>query len=208
MLARQLRLRLVASDDSDVPRNLQNMVVSIHAIATFQALHDYLRPRVAGLLGSSLRLSGMFAALAASGLMGSSTKPQVDVEATTKPSNTSPTADARTSISSSAQSTAQRRRSQRLAKQPPALAPSEIMENNSVTDDAKGSTPVDTFESTSSAGATIAPSELAPTEMVVDTELQAEFSDDEDVDAEVFDDDLDPDNSVSEKTINLSIAEG
>lgn len=42
------------------------MVVSIHAIATFQALNDYLRPRVAG-LASSGRLSNMLAALAASG---------------------------------------------------------------------------------------------------------------------------------------------
>lgn len=67
MLARQLRLRLVADDDSDIPRNLQNMVVSIHAIATFQALNDYLRPRVAGSMSSG-RLSNMLAALAASGL--------------------------------------------------------------------------------------------------------------------------------------------
>ncbi|KAF8160476.1 hypothetical protein K438DRAFT_309781 [Mycena galopus ATCC 62051] len=52
LLTRQLRLHLVAGDESDVPRNLHNIVVSIHAIATFQALHDYLRPRVAGLLGS------------------------------------------------------------------------------------------------------------------------------------------------------------
>ena len=41
LLARQLRLRLAAGDDS----------VSMHAIATFQALRDYLRPRVSGLLG-------------------------------------------------------------------------------------------------------------------------------------------------------------
>ena len=50
LLARQLRLRLVAGEDSDIPKNLHNIVVSIHAIATFQALHDYLRPRVAGLM--------------------------------------------------------------------------------------------------------------------------------------------------------------
>jgi E3 ubiquitin-protein ligase TRIP12 len=68
------RLRLVAGDNSDIPRNLHNIVVSIHPIVTFQALHDYLRPRVAGLLSSS-RLSGMFAALAASGFVGSTSKP-------------------------------------------------------------------------------------------------------------------------------------
>ena len=46
LLARQLRLRLIAADDSDIPKNLSNIIVSIHAIATFQALHDYLRPRL------------------------------------------------------------------------------------------------------------------------------------------------------------------
>jgi E3 ubiquitin-protein ligase TRIP12 len=147
----------------------------------------------------------MFAALAASGLMGSSTKPQGDVAPVTKPSSSNPAADASSSIPNSAQTTAQRRRSQRLAK---ASASSEIPANNSNTDDAKESTPFDMFETHSSAGATILPSELVPSEMVVDTELQAEFSDDEDVDAEVFDDDIDPDNSISEKTINLSIVEG
>ena len=73
MLARQLRLRLVAEEDSDIPRNCSNIIVSIHAIATFQALNDYLRPRISGLhpgmmSGSGSRLSGMLAALAASGL--------------------------------------------------------------------------------------------------------------------------------------------
>ena len=74
MLARQLRLRLVAVDGSDIPRNCSNIIVSIHAIATFQALNDYLRPRISGLLGGmgGSRLSGMLAALAASGIPTSS----------------------------------------------------------------------------------------------------------------------------------------
>jgi len=45
MLARQLKLRLV-TDDPDIPRSCSNVVVSIHAIATFQAFNDYLRPRI------------------------------------------------------------------------------------------------------------------------------------------------------------------
>src|SRR5882672_7986670 len=74
MLARQLRLRLVAADGSEIPRNCSNIIVSIHAIATFQALNDYLRPRISGLLGGmgGSRLSGMLAALAASGIPASS----------------------------------------------------------------------------------------------------------------------------------------
>ena len=45
-LAKQLRLRLVAEDDSEIPRPYRNIMVSIHAIATFKALDDYLRPRM------------------------------------------------------------------------------------------------------------------------------------------------------------------
>jgi E3 ubiquitin-protein ligase TRIP12 len=46
MLAKQIRLKLVADDDSDIPRAYRNIMVSIHAIATFKALDDYLRPRI------------------------------------------------------------------------------------------------------------------------------------------------------------------
>ncbi|KAG8874928.1 Ubiquitin fusion degradation protein 4 [Tulasnella sp. 331] len=64
MLARQLRLRLVAAEGMIVPKNCTNITVSIHAIATFQALHDYLRPRVAG-VGPGSRFGGVLAAFAA-----------------------------------------------------------------------------------------------------------------------------------------------
>ena len=46
MLAKQLRLKLVADDDSEIPKSFRNIMVSIHAIATFKALDDYLRPRI------------------------------------------------------------------------------------------------------------------------------------------------------------------
>jgi E3 ubiquitin-protein ligase TRIP12 len=46
MLAKQLRLKLVADDASGVPKHYRNIMVSIHAIATFKALDDYLRPRI------------------------------------------------------------------------------------------------------------------------------------------------------------------
>lgn len=45
MLSRQIRLRLSADGDADIPANYHEMIVSIHAIATFKALDDYLRPR-------------------------------------------------------------------------------------------------------------------------------------------------------------------
>ncbi|KAI6008984.1 ubiquitin-protein ligase [Pisolithus marmoratus] len=74
LLARQLRLRLVTDDDSDIPRNLQNMV----------ALNDYLRPRVAGILSNG-RLSNMLAALAASGF-GPGSVPRAPFDAEGQPS--------------------------------------------------------------------------------------------------------------------------
>ncbi|KAK4634501.1 putative ubiquitin fusion degradation protein [Fulvia fulva] len=46
MLAKQLRLKLVAGEESGIPRAYRNIMVSIHAIATFKALDDYLRPRI------------------------------------------------------------------------------------------------------------------------------------------------------------------
>ena len=46
MLSKQLRLKLVADDDADMPRPFKNLMISIHAIATFKALDDYLRPRI------------------------------------------------------------------------------------------------------------------------------------------------------------------
>ncbi|KAK0641274.1 hypothetical protein B0T16DRAFT_335867 [Cercophora newfieldiana] len=46
MLAKQIRLKLVADDDSDIPRPYRNIMVSIHAITTLKSLDDYLRPRI------------------------------------------------------------------------------------------------------------------------------------------------------------------
>jgi E3 ubiquitin-protein ligase TRIP12 len=46
MLSKQLRLKLTANADSDIPPSYRDITVSIHAIATFKALDDYLRPRI------------------------------------------------------------------------------------------------------------------------------------------------------------------
>ncbi|KAM0786305.1 hypothetical protein ACM66B_001783 [Microbotryomycetes sp. NB124-2] len=75
MLARQLKLRLVAEDGSDIPKSCSNIVVSIHAIATFQAFNDYLRPRILAASGSSLTdrsASGLAALLGNAMAAGSS----------------------------------------------------------------------------------------------------------------------------------------
>jgi E3 ubiquitin-protein ligase TRIP12 len=198
LLARQLRLRLVAGEDeSDVPRNLHNIIVSIHAIATFQALHDYLRPRVAGLLSSGSRLSGMLAALAAS---ASTSRNNVsDAQATKPPS--APPAESSSSVSASGSApTVVRRRSQRLSAK----------NANSPGSGAASSTdlPAPSSVNPETLGMSVSTAmETTPSDTVVDTGLEAEFTDDE-IDADMFDDEVDPDSSVSDKTITLSIVEG
>ncbi|KAL6854664.1 hypothetical protein J3F83DRAFT_754391 [Trichoderma novae-zelandiae] len=72
MLGKQLKLRLVADDEASIPRPYRNIMVSIHAIATFKSLDDYLRPRIS--LAERPRisrrdgLSRTLAAIASSGL--------------------------------------------------------------------------------------------------------------------------------------------
>lgn len=46
MLAKQIRLKLLADDTSGIPAQYRNVMVSIHAITTFKSLEDYLRPRI------------------------------------------------------------------------------------------------------------------------------------------------------------------
>lgn len=74
MLGKQIRLRLVADDESDIPKPYRNIMVSIHAIATLKSLDEYLRPRISLTdrpRGSSRRdgLSRALAAMAGAGGM-------------------------------------------------------------------------------------------------------------------------------------------
>ena len=46
LLSRQIRLRLTAEGEEDIPASYRDLIVSIHAIATFKALDDYLRPKM------------------------------------------------------------------------------------------------------------------------------------------------------------------
>ncbi|KAH9172968.1 hypothetical protein EDB89DRAFT_1961917 [Lactarius sanguifluus] len=173
LLARQLRLRLVAAEGSDIPKNFNNIVVSIHAIATFQALHDYLRPRVSGLMFSGSRLSGMLAALAGVTSGGlSATKPPDQPEASTSagPSATAAASEA--------------------VPEPPAV-------------EAGPSNPPPASLGSSAEPPTSAAGEDSFGD---NAEFTADFTDD-DVEAEVFDDEIDPDNVSAEKTVTLSVAD-
>ena len=46
MLSKQLRIRLIGDENTETPRTFKHQMISIHAIATFKALDDYLRPRL------------------------------------------------------------------------------------------------------------------------------------------------------------------
>lgn len=197
----------MAGDDSDIPRNLHNIVVSIHAIATFQALHDYLRPRVAGLLSGGSRLSGMFAALAASGLVGSTTtkSPGEEPSSSSKPDQVS---ESSTTPGASSTPTVQRRRSQRLAQ----LGTTSSEESPGGGDHTTAPSAPTAHDGPAPAPSDSSPNPVAaektPSDTLVDSELHADFSDEDEIDAEVFDEDGDPENPVAEKTITLSVAEG
>ncbi|KAI0924248.1 hypothetical protein AcW2_005179 [Taiwanofungus camphoratus] len=205
LLARQLRLRLAAAEDSDIPKNLSNIVVSIHAIATFQALHDYLRPRVAGSLPSGSRLSGMLAALAAS------VPPPSSHGVAEEPTKSTAVPGAEGTASSSAG--VNRRRSLRLSAKKSAtnVAPVESAPHTQT----EGANEANAGSSSASVNlehsevplSTSAPDSASSGTIVHDAGFVADFTDDEvDVDAEVLDED-DPDTSISDKTITVSVGD-
>lgn len=180
LLARQLRLRLVADDESDIPRNLRNMVVSIHAIATFQALNDYLRPRITGLMSTG-GLPGMLAALAASGF-GPATS-RNPLEAPTQPSKPAESSSAPKTASetpATGSSEVGRRRSLRLSAKNGGL---------SVDGGGNGTITVPTIDAgpTASSSSASAPQSTAHRmeALIQDSGLVSDFTDDE-VDAEVI----------------------
>jgi E3 ubiquitin-protein ligase TRIP12 len=141
---------------------------------------------------SGSRLSGMLAALAgvtSSGLSATTTttKPPDQPEASTSSSAAGPSA------------TVERRRSQRLsAKSAAALAsePAEPGPSNPLPPPSLGSS---AEPPTSLPGGDDGFGDNA--------EFTADFTDD-DVEAEVFDDEMDPDNVSTEKTVTLSVADG
>ncbi|KAF9221474.1 hypothetical protein BS17DRAFT_758087 [Gyrodon lividus] len=192
LLARQLRLRLVADDDSEIPRNLQNMVVSIHAIATFQALNDYLRPRVAGLLSSG-RLSNMLAALAASGFgPGATSRTPPDPEVGQAMATVSVQPALSPSEAPVPSGEVRRRRSQRLsAKNGTSRTSGPVPDSSS----AAPTSPASPSRSMS----------RREESLIQESGFAAEFTDEE-VDAEVFEEDEGGD-PVADKTVTLSIAE-
>lgn len=130
MLAKQLRLKLVAEDDSGIPKPYRNIMVSIHAIATFKALDDYLRPRmhVAAERPRGSRTRDQFAAYAQALAEGRAPPPpETPSESNSRHSKKSsktkprPNEDSEAGPSSSKEKT--RRSSRRQQTQPPPPPP-------------------------------------------------------------------------------------
>ena len=160
-------------------------MVSIHAIATFQALHDYLRPRVSGLIGGSSRLSGMLAALAASGFGSPRSEEPIPKAATSSTAN-----------KGSSEQNVGRRRSQRLAK----------LAGNTERTEAKDEDTMMGGPITAASTSEAIRSDPTLSDTLVGSELADDYANDDEIDAEVFDDE-DSDNSIAEKTITVNVAE-
>ncbi|KAJ4985328.1 ubiquitin-protein ligase [Stagonosporopsis vannaccii] len=131
MLAKQLRLKLVAEDDSGIPKSYRNIMVSIHAIATFKALDDYLRPRmhVAADRPRGSRTRDQFAAYAQALAEGRAPPPpETPNESTSRPSKKSSSSKSKLNEDSeagpsSASREKTRRSSRRQQTQPPPPPP-------------------------------------------------------------------------------------
>ena len=179
-----------------MPKTLSNIIVSIHAIATFQALHDYLRPRVAGLMAGGSRLSSMLAALASSGLTPGSSAAGLLGELPRPPPSDSASIAGIT-----------RRRSQRLSAKK-----SGQLQDSDAGDDAQAAQSNEPGQSASSGSNALEPTEAgigepAPSDTVVNEDEYAEFTDDEvDVDAEVIEED--GDQEMPDKTVTVSVGDG
>ncbi|KAK8858675.1 hypothetical protein IAR55_002904 [Kwoniella newhampshirensis] len=226
-LSRTMRIRLQADDGEDVPKHVSTLTVTIQAIAPMQALHDYLRPRVAD-ANYGNGLSRMFAAYAAGmpgrGPSGSGTSRLLDALASASGSASRPVAAAsdprltlgapvttgkseevpqRGGTAESATGTSkspkvQRRRSARLSAQ-------------GVTAGGESGAAVPAPQASSPTTATAAMSSSAPEPTILpDLPMDMDFDDDyseEDYDAEVFDEDMDEEIArPTERVVNMSVA--
>ncbi|KAG8692329.1 Ubiquitin fusion degradation protein 4, partial [Ceratobasidium sp. 395] len=227
MLARQLRLRIVAEEGTDAPRSCSNIVVSIHAIATFQALNDYLRPRVAGALagmsGGGSRLSGVLAAFAAAAGLPAGALGRVAASANASSLGAGPGAS---SSSGAPPPTIGRRRSQRL----------KAKDNTSGDAGGEGTSPTTDVPATSSStpgassssmpGASSLPDIGLPTPsamlaalaaggdpgipMMSSEDYDMEHAEDmlnEDFEAEFYEEDMEPQHATPDKTVSVALTD-
>ncbi|OCF37256.1 E3 ubiquitin-protein ligase TRIP12 [Kwoniella heveanensis BCC8398] len=188
-LSKTMRIKLMAEEGEDVPKQVNQLSVTIQAIAPMQALHDYLRPRVADAnYGSGL--SRMFAAYAA-GMGGggdSATSRLLSALAAGRPGD-----PPRESSEAQTSDKPQRRRSARLSGQGVAA------------ESASASAPAPR-PSTPPATASRAPVPSILPSMPMDMDFDDDYTDD-DYDAEVFEEDMEEEiTRPTESIVNMSVA--
>ena len=209
-LSRTLRVRLQAEEGQDVPKSMSAISVTIQAIAPLQALHDYLRPRVADANYQAGGLSGMFAAMASasnSGMAirgGATSRLLSALNAAHTSAGTLETAGASAQVTQPAESTATdaapqptRRRSARLSGLS-LPTEGEMNENQPETRPAA--------EGSSVPDALPEPSMFPSMDMDFDDD---DGYSDEEFDTEVFEDEMEEELSrPQEKVVNMSVAPG
>ncbi|TXT15889.1 hypothetical protein VHUM_00392 [Vanrija humicola] len=208
-LGRSMRIRLLAEEGEDIPKHIGSLSVTIQAIAPVQALHDYLRPRIAepGYLSGSA-LHNMFAAYAARGGGGNSPTSRllaalaagagggpfgtVPGASTAQASSSAPAAATDGAASTTAKKddrAPQRRRSARLSGHAP--AETDSVEQPKPATEALGTSPGE-------------PSVLP--QMPVSMDFDDDYSDEE-YDAEVFEEDMEDElERPADKVVNMSMA--
>lgn len=222
-LGRSMRIRLQAEDGEDIPKQMSSLSVTIQAIAPVQALHDYLRPRVAdpNYLSGNSALQNMFAAYAASrgGSGGSTSRLLAALAAGSRGADGPPGSQNEPSSSATAPQQAlsqsaeasekkaepkpQRRRSARLSGLPPDAEAGAA--TSSSTEQASAEEPVAESSSTTVGGAIASEPPVLP-QMPVSMDFDDEYSDDE-YDAEMFEEDMEEElERPTEKVVNMSMA--
>lgn len=220
-LARSMRIRLQADEGEDIPKQMSALSVTIQAIAPVQALHDYLRPRVAdpNYLSGNSALQNMFAAYAASrgGSGGSTSRLLAALAAGSRGLGAPPgTRDEPSSSNQQQQqqqsqqatenketkedAKPQRRRSARLSGLPPDAEGSA----STSADAGAGEQPAESSSGAAAAGSSSEPAGLP--QMPVSMDFDDDYSDDE-YDAEVFEEDMEEElERPTEKVVNMSMA--
>lgn len=224
-LARSMRIRLQADEGEDIPKQMSSLSVTIQAIAPVQALHDYLRPRVAdpSYLSGNSALQNMFAAYAASrgGSSGSTSRLLAALAAGSRgiggppgtreepssasgqppPQTQQPSQQSPETKETKEEAKPQRRRSARLSGLPPDA-------EGSATTSAEAAEPGQPAATgTSGEPDAAGPSDPAVLpQMPVSMDFDDDYSEDE-YDAEVFEEDMEEElERPTEKVVNMSMA--
>jgi E3 ubiquitin-protein ligase TRIP12 len=230
-LSRTLRVKMTAEPGQDAPKGLNNLVLSIQAIAPLSALHDYLRPRVAdstyttgsgisrmlaamsaggaGVPGGSLAIPGSSAAAGSSRTLAIPGRAQAQAQAAAAASapdlaSSAPQGSLLGALSKPPPPKNNRRRSARLNPQNPDAEAGPSTSTAEASTSASTSAPAEAAQLSSSAPA---PSNIPMLPM--DMDFDDEYSDEE-YGEEMFEDEMAAAamSRPQEKVVNMNVASG